>query len=318
MKKQKSVLLMVALTSAMALMTTGCSLMGSDKVERAESVIEAYQTGDLDKFQSYVDDEDSINYLIDAVEVSNADGMQEVYQKVYELTKSAEVTVTATADDASNEYATVTIETVDIAGAFHEAMAVAAIEGGEAFADVPGWMMDALNGDLDTVEYEVQARTMSNGKLYDGFNDEFFSALTGGFYEYIPATMTTCTSTDGYDDKTYMLAVYDVVTASLDEYNFPFEGVEYTEDEINAVIEEYTSVYAGYDGIEVGGKVEEDRLVIYMYIDYEVVDISDLEALDLVTSGYGSDISLEVSIEGYESDGFECETTDFGSGVLAD
>lgn len=255
---------------------------------------------------------------MDAQGVENADGMIEVYQKVYELTKNAEVTVTEIPDDASSDYAKVTIKTVDFTDAIYEAMLEAVAEGGEAFADVPTWMMKALNTGGEVVEKEVQVRTHKSGDLYEGFNKEFFDALTGGFYDYITVTMTTCTSTDGYEDKTYMLATYDTLHASLDEYNFPDEGIEYTTAEMDAMVSEFASDYNGYDGIAVGGKRIDGGIMLYMFIDYDVASTYTLQRLDLVTSGYGDDISLSVSIDGLEDDGFVCETTDFGSGVLSE
>lgn len=316
MKKLKKILLVVTMTTAMALLITGCSLLEKNKVERAEQVIEAYQTGDIEKFKSYVKEDDRINYLLDALDDSNADGMIEVYQKVYELTKTAEFTVKEYEDDKSGEYATVTIKTVDFTDALHEAMMEAANEDGEAFADVPAWMMKALSTGGEAVEVEVLVRTHSNGALYDGYNDEFLTALTGGFYDYIATTMTTCTSNDGYEDKTYMLSTYDVVRASLDEYNFPYD--EYAEDEMNVIMDDYVSEYEGYDGLAAGGRQGDNCAVMYMIIDYDVVSLYTLERLDLITSGTGDTISLETSIDGYENDGYTCETTDFGSGVLAE
>ncbi len=318
MKKLKKILLVTAMTAAMAVLTTGCSLKQPNEAERAENVIEAYQTGDYEKFKSYIKEDERIGYFMDALDDTNADGMVEVYQKVYELTKTAEFTVTEIKDDNTDEYATVVIKTVDFTDALREAMEAAAMEGGDVYEDAPTWMMEALSTGGESVEIEVQVRTHSSGNLYDGFNDEFLAAITGGFYDYIPATMTTCTSTDGYNDKTYMFATYDEVRSSLDVFNLPFEGVEYTEDEINEIIDLYTSDYEGYDGLAVWAESDEDGLVLYMYTDYDVIDTWTLEQLDLITSGYGDTISLQTSISGYESDGYECETTDFGSGVLSE
>lgn len=182
MKKLKKLLVMTTVASAMAMAVSGCSLKQLNEAERAEQVIQAYQTGDIKAFKSYVGDDDRLNYLLDAQGVENADGMIEVYQKVYELTKNAEVTVTEIPDDASSDYANVTIKTVDFTDAINEAMLEAVAEGGEAFADVPTWMMKALNTGGEVVEKEVQVRTHKSGNLFEGFNKEFFDALTGGFY----------------------------------------------------------------------------------------------------------------------------------------
>lgn len=318
MKKLKKILVMTGITTAMAAMVSGCSLLPKSETERTQSIIDAYQTGDIETFQSYVDDDDKLNYLLDAIDDTDAEGMKAVYQKVYELTKDAEFTVTKTEESGyENGYATVTIKTVDFSNALYTAMVEAAVESKEAFEDVPTWMMNALNAGGETVEKEVKVRTNSNGTLFDGYNDDFFEVLTGGFYDYIVATMTSCEANNGYGDGTYMLSTYDTVRVSLDEYYLPFENVEYTDDEVNAVIDEFAAEYEAYDGMAAGGQRMDDGVRLYMIIDYDIVSMHTLMNLDLVSSGSGDYIGLQTTINGFEKDGYTCETTDFGSGVLA-
>ena len=317
MKKLKKILVMTGITTAMAAMVSGCSLLPKSETERTQSIIDAYQTGDIETFQSYVDDDDKLNYLLDAIDDTDAEGMKAVYQKVYELTKDAEFTVTKTEESGyENGYATVTIKTVDFSNALYTAMVEAAVESKEAFEDVPTWMMNALNAGGETVEKEVKVRTNSNGTLFDGYNDDFFEVLTGGFYDYIVATMTSCEANNGYGDGTYMLSTYDTVRVSLDEYYLPFENVEYTDDEVNAVIDEFAAEYEAYDGMAAGGQRVDDDVRLYMIIDYDVVSMHTLMSLELVSSGSADYIGLQTTINGFEKDGYTCETTDFGSGVL--
>ncbi len=317
MKKLKKILVMTGITTAMAAMVSGCSLLPKSETERTQSIIDAYQTGDIETFQSYVDDDDKLNYLLDAIDDTDAEGMKAVYQKVYELTKDAEFTVTKTEESGyENGYATVTIKTVDFSNALYTAMVEAAVESKEAFEDVPTWMMNALNAGGETVEKEVKVRTNSNGTLFDGYNDDFFEVLTGGFYDYIVATMTSCEANNGYGDGTYMLSTYDTVRVSLDEYYLPFENVEYTDDEVNAVIDEFAAEYEAYDGMAAGGQRVDDGVRLYMIIDYDVVSMHTLMSLELVSSGSADYIGLQTTINGFEKDGYTCETTDFGSGVL--
>ena len=318
MKKLKNLLVMAGLATAMTIMVSGCSLLPKSETERTQAIIDAYQTGDIETFQSYIADDEKLNYLLEAIDDTDAEGMKAVYQKVYELTKSAEFSVTKTEESGydNGEYATVTIKTVDFSDALYTAMVEAGVESKEAFVDAPTWMMNALNNGGVTVEKEVMVRTKSNGSLYDG-HEEFFEVLTGGFYDYIVATMTSCEANNGYGDGTYMLSTYDTVRVSLDEYYIPFEGVEYTDDEVNAVINEFASKYEVYDGMAAGGNRVEDGIRLYMIIDYDEVSMSTLKVLDLVSSASGDYIGLKTTINGLESDGYICETTDFGSGVLA-
>lgn len=320
MKKLKSLLVLAGLTTAMAMMVSGCSILPKNVTERTQSIVDAYKTGDIETFQSCVDEGDKLNYLLDAIDDTDAEGMKAVYQKVYEVTKNAEFTVVKTEESGydNGEYATVTIKTVDYSEALYTAMVEAAVESKDAFVDAPTWMLKALENGGETVEKEVKVRTKTSGILYDGDNDEFFEVLTGGFYDYIVATMTSCEADNGYGDGTYMLSTYDTVRVSLDEYYIPFEGIEYTDDEVNAVIDEFCSEYDKYDGMAVGGERIDDGIRLYMIIDYDLVSMSVLKTLDLVSSGSGDYIGLSTSIKGFESDGYVCETTDFGSGVLAE
>lgn len=319
MNKKLKKLLLLTTTTAMAFTATGCSTLGATDSERAQKVIETYQAGEAEKFKSYVGTDNSMTYIMDALDDENAEGMTAVYQKVYELTKTAEFTFAEESKGESDDgYATVTIKTVDFSNALDEAMAEAIAEGGEAFADVPTWMMKALETGGESVEKEVQIRTKSNNSLYEGFNDEFLEALTGGFYDYILSTMTTCTSSEEDSETTYMLAANDIVHVSLDDYVVSSEGAEVTDEQVNEVISNFESEYGGYDGIEVNGNRVDNGVRLYMVIDYDVASMYTLQRLGLTTSGGSDKIGLSVSIEGLESDGYTCETTDFGSGAASE
>lgn len=315
-KGLKKVLVMTALTAAMAFTVSGCGLREPTDADRAQKVIDAYQEGDVKTFKSYVKEDARMHYLLDALEESNVDGMVQVYQKVYELTKNAEYTfVEENKKENDDGYATVTIKTVDFTDAMEEAMEEAIAEGGEAFADVPTWMMKALNTGGEPVEKEVKVRVHENNTLYNSFNDEFLEVLTGGFYDYIMVTMTTCTADNEYKDVTYMLSDGDNVIASLDEYVISFEGMEVADEDIQTVIDEYCQEYDGYDGIAAGGSRIEDGIKLYLFINYDLASTFTLQRLNLITSGFGDGISLKTSISNLEGDGYICETTDFGSGV---
>lgn len=315
-KVSKKNLVMAALAAAMAFTASGCSLREPTDTDKAQKVVDAYKTGDIETFKLYLGEETQMQYMVDALEESNPDGMAEVYQKVYELTKSAEFTFAEESRSENDDsYATVTIKTVDFSDALFDAMEDAVEEGGEAFADVPAWMLKALNEGGEPVEKEVKIRVNENNTLYKGYNDEFFEVLTGGFYDYIPVTMTTCMADNEYNDVTYMLSAYDDVIASLDEYVLSFEGMEVAEEDIQAVIDEYCQEYEAYDGIVGGGYKIDDGIKLFLYINYDEASTVTLQMLDLITSGYGDGISLDSSISNLEGDGYTCETTDFGSGV---
>lgn len=317
MKKKN--LFVAVMVGAMAFAMSGCSMNEPTDAQRAQKVIDAYATGDVKTLKSYISNDDSLNLMLDALDETDASGMKEVYQKVYELTKDAEFVV-AEEDKSEDDdgYAEVTIKTVDFTNALMTEMANAALEGGDAFADVPTWMMNALNTGGDPVEKTVKVRTHSNGSLYEGYNDELLDVMTGGFYDYIMTTMTSCVENNEYQDASYLLAIYDTLHYSLDEYIFPFDGIEYSDEDVEALIYELTGEFDDADGIVAGGTRVEDGVRIYILINYDVASTFTLNRLGFISSGSGDKISLSASIDGMESEGVSCVTTDFGSGAISE
>lgn len=184
-----------ALLTAMALTTIGCGSQELNDAERAQKVIEAYQTGDFEVFQSYLDTESSMNYMIAALDDTNAEGMPEVYQKAYELTKSAEFTIAEELEPVANDgYVTIRIKTVDFSNAIQEAMLEAANESAEAFADIPTWMMKALSTGGEPVEREASIDTLEGfGIATAGADGELCLSAT---IEELESMGYTCETTD--------------------------------------------------------------------------------------------------------------------------
>lgn len=325
MKKQKKMLLVTAMAVVVAFTLGGCSQIKSltmDVTERTQQIIEAYRNGDFETFESYVEDGDKLEHMMTAIQGAdaNAEGVLAVYQKVYEIAKEAEFSAPEESKDKNNgEYATVMVKTVDFSAALEEAMQAAAAEGGEAFADMPAWMMTALETGGEPVEKEVEVRVKSNGELYgDEYNEEFLDILTVGFYDYIMYTMTSCIPSDEGSDTAYMIASYDVVKVTLDEYVQSDEGVEFTDEEVSQMIDELNSEYVNYDGITVGGNKVDGGIRIYMLIDCTKVDMYTLARLGMVSSSNIDYIGLATSVEGFESSGYTCKSDDFGSGALSE
>lgn len=320
--KKKS-LLVTVLAVAMSLALSGCSQLQSftkDSLERTQQIIDAYQAGDLETFASYVEDVDKLEHMISRIQetdAASAEGMVAVYHKVYEIAKSAEFSAPEKSDSASSEYAKVKVKTVDYSKALNEAMLEAAAESGDAFADMPSWMMKALETEGEPVEKEIEVRVKSSGVLYDeAFNEEFLDVITVGFYDYIMYTMTSCKPGDGATDTGYLMASYDVVKVSLDEYVQSDEGVEFTDEEVAQIVNEFAAEFEGYDGITAGGNKVEGGIRIYMVVDCTAADMYTLSRLGLVNSANVDYIGLKTSVDGFESSGYVCETTDFGSGAF--
>lgn len=319
LRKITAIVLLVAMTLTMA----GCDFLDSlaavhvSTTDHVQNLATAYTGGDIEAFKKGVEDDNKILYLLNAVGDTDSEGMKGVYQKVYELTSAAEITVVGVSENdgtVSDEYITIQIKTVDFTEALNSAMADAAAEGGEAFADMPGWMMEALNTGGVPVEKEFDVRIDSRGILAgETHNEEFWDVLTGGFYDYITYTMTTCTAEEG---NSYLVASYDHVIYSLDEYYESLEGYELTDEEIAAYVAAFTAEYEGLDGLAAGGGVVDNSVRLYQFVSYETASSYTLQRLGIVSGGYADYISLSASVKGFEAEGVTCETTDFGSGVL--
>lgn len=319
MKNVRKILATV-LVAIMMLAMTACGEMlenlTTTTTEHLETLMKAYTSGDVETFQKGLEEDNKLNYLMNAIGDSDSSGMKGVYQKVYELTKEAEITVVGPIEDntINDEYIKIQIKTVDFTAALKEAMEAAAAESGEAFADMPGWMMEALNTGGVPVEMELDVRISTNGVIM-GQSQDIYNVLTGGFYDYITYTMTSCEFDDG---KSFMIADYDHIIYSLDEYVESMEGYELSQEDIDSYVAMYAREYEGHDGVFAGGNCIDDNLRLYQFVNYEVASSFSLQKLGIVSGGYADYISLDATIDGYEAEGVTCETTDFGSGVLAE
>ena len=315
MRKITAVVLLVAMTLTMA----GCEFlenMTATTTDQMEKLMEAYTSGDVETFKEGLAEDNKLHYMLDAVGDSDSTGMKGVYQKVYELTSKAEITVVGPSKEQgtiSDEYITIQIKTVDFSEALEDAMLSAMEEGGEAFADMPGWMMEALNTGGVPVEKEFDVRIDTLGEIYKSHNEEFYDVLTGGFYDYITYTMTTCTSDEG---NSYLMSNYDEIIISYDEYKESVAGYGMTEEDINLYIASFVYDYKDLDGLAAGGYCEDDIVTLYQIVNFETASSYTLQRLGIVDGGSYDYISLKVTIDGYEELGMTCETTDFGSGVL--
>jgi len=327
MKNIKKTIMVTTMAVTMAFSVTGCgeayqSLVESsveegkhEDLDTAEKILNAYMSGDYETFKTFVEEDDNINLMLDALDDENPEGMAAIYQKAYELTKGGEFTLSMEEGEYNSYTILATIKTTDYSDSIATAMVTAADESGEAFADVPSWLMKGLEAGGEAIEQTVEIQ-VSNGKFSFSNNSELFRVLTGGFYDYIHSTMTTCMANNEYDDRSYILASNGLVDVSLDEYIFPFDGVEYTDEEVEAIINEYAAEYEGVEGLVAAGERMEDGIRLILFINYNIASTYDLERLDMVSGGSGTEISLSASIKNLEETGYTCETTDFGSGAL--
>ena len=90
-----------------------------------------------------------------------------------------------------------------------------------------------------------------------------------------------------------------------------------TEEDIELYIAAFMLEYEGLDGMAAGGYYEDDVVTLYQIINFKTASSFTLQRLGIVDGGAYDYISLKVTVDGYEDQGMTCETTDFGSGVLA-
>lgn len=297
-------------------LVTGCDAL-KETDEKILAVVDAYKSADSETFFKKMESNTSsavgLECLLDSVKSGNTEGMNAVYQKVYELTKDIEVSVEKS--DALD--VNVTVKTKDASEAIEAAMLAAAAEGPEAFADMPGWLLEGLD---NAVDKELTLTFDSRNNDLKGFsmasNHEFLEALTAGAYPYLGCTMTTCT--DSVDDSSYyMVANSDIVHYSTDYYFLSLEGLEYTEDNLQELENEISKELVDSDGIKSGILRGDNYIAEYMYINYDEASNYTLSSLGLVdSSDRSAEISLKATITGFEEEGMTCETTDFGSGVI--
>ena len=82
------------------------------------------------------------------------------------------------------------------------------------------------------------------------------------------------------------------------------------------MIKQFAAGYNKYDGTYAGGNIVEGGVRFYLVTNYDVASSYTLQLLGLASSGYSDYISLDASIDGLSSEGFTCESFDFGSGAL--
>ena len=316
MKTKRKFLTAVLMSVFLMGLMTGCDAL-KETDEKIQAVVDAYKSADSEAFFKKMESNSAsavgLECLLDSVKSGNTEGMNAVYQKVHELTKDVEVSIEKTDSLDVN----VTIKTKDASKAIEAAMLAAAAEGPEAFADMPGWLLEGLDNAVDKeLTCTFDSRNPDLKEFSMASNHEFLEALTAGAYPYLGCTMTTCI--DSADESSYyMVANNDTVHYSTDYYFLSLEGLEYTDADLQELENEISKELVNSDGIQSGILRGDNYLAEYMFINYDEASNFTLSQLGLVDSGNRSaEISLKATVSGFEEEGMTCETTDFGSGVI--
>lgn len=278
----------------------------------------AYQEGNFEAMEPYFDEDNLLRLFCQGQE--NGGEMAEVYKKVWELTK--DFTFTAEAVEGKEAWGEVTLhlqsnEIVSgIPDAMWSAIQAQAENGDDSFANLPKWLGDALEtgGAIDE-ELTVYVSHRSDGDRIDSSAcREFYEQLTGGFYDYIDMTMTTCTA----ENDTYYVAAQGDSIVGMVETAVQTEGTEgLTEEDVQA----YGDSFNAMDGVAANASLnEEGNVVLQFGVDFNQASSTALANLgvisDRVTSS-GGYLSLWSTIDSFKQGGMTCETNDFGSGAAS-
>ena len=268
--------------------------------------------------EPYFDEDNLLRLFCQGQE--NGGEMAEVYKKVWELTK--DFTFTAEAVEGKEAWGEVTLhlqtnEIVSgIPGAMWSAIQAQTENGDDSSADLPGWLGDALQaGDPIDEELTVYVSHRSDGDRIDSSAcREMYEQLTGGFYDYIDMTMTTCTAEN---DSYYVAAQGDSIVGMV-ETAVQTEGTEgLTEEDVQA----YEDGFQAMTGVAAKAGLREDGSVELRFgVDFDQASSTALANLGVISdrvNSYGGYLSLWSTIDSFKEGGMTCETNDFGSGAAA-
>lgn len=279
--------------------------------------LQAYQQGDYEAMKPYISDDNPLHTFFAGMDDAAGGEMAPVYRAFYEKTKA--VTWTATAVEGKEAWGTVSVELTipNYYEAVKASMAAALQEdvtsGSGAFRDMPGWLVKALDGEVETVHetYELHVGNRDGEMVMDtNTNRNFFILLCGGLREYLDASMTTCTFTDG--SVWELAAKGDEIVGIMYSESIPGASM-YTEDDLKLVIQTFEAPYENTEGIWASGGVQDDLLISRMGIDMWTASSFNLMQMGLIDSILTSSswLSLESTISGFTRDGASCVTETF-------
>lgn len=290
--------------------------------EAVIALITAYQQGNYEEFKKYVSEDNQLNHIMAALGQENTE-MAAVYQMVHEQTKNVVFTAEAVEGRERWGEVTVTLWNIDLYTPVQEAMALAiedqVTNGTDSFSDMPSWLLAGVKNPGETVKEEFTVHVgCSEGEtvLDTNSNRSFFDALCGYYYQYIDATMTTCT-TKG--DAYHLASCGDEIVGMVETCEIPYaDGL--TKDNAEETTQAYLDSCSGIDGVAAYAEASDQAVLTRFGVDFNTASSTTLYNLGIVsdkTSNFsGSYLSLSSTISSFEESGMVCERNDFGSGVL--
>lgn len=320
---KKAIVIMAALGVCMGL--SGCALLKQRNNPSAEevvnSVLNAYAQADYESMEIYTKEDERLSRLLGAAGKENASDMEKVYQQVFEATKGFTYTAEAVKGKEKWGEVLVKIQTNDVTSHIMETMSSAikaqAENGDDSFRNLPAWLLQAVQmSEPKELEVTVYVSAVGSEKIMDVVtNKQFFEVLTGGFYEYMALSMTTCTAVGD---------VYEIA-ANGDDIIGMVETMDQTEDTADLTDEDikaYEALYADMEGLTVRvQRKETEGITIRFGVDFETAGSQNLVDLgiisDRITAG-GGYLSLQKTISGFEDSGMTCVTETYTTGTVTE
>jgi len=322
MKRTKGAVLLTA-GLMLCLTLSGCGAARKKDLPDDEVVVNfltAYQQGDYESLKQYISADNQLNSVFSTLENGDSEGMGAVYRQMHELTKG--LTFTAEIVEGRERWGEVLVHVQtnsvidNISGAMSAAIEDQAENGGSSFRDLPSWLLEGLQtGDKIDEEITVHVGNRDGNNVMDtNTNREFFRQITGGFYDYIDTTMTTCTD-EGVE--------YDIASRGDDIIGM-VETAEQTEGVDNLTEEDIRQFESSYDVI--GGVVarvqqRDDGVYVGIGVNFDEASSLALKNLGIISdriTASGGYISLSSTISSFENDGMTCTTDTFGAAGISE
>lgn len=277
--------------------------------EQVKDITEAYKSGDSETFYKSMEKNDTFDHYFDAVEKKSTSGLGSFYVKLNE--KAKDITVKPDETDQTFDIP-VEISSYDAYDVAIKKMYAAAKKGPKAFADMPTWLCAALDdakATTDSVKFDSRTADSSSIRYLFNSNKNFFKNLTFGLSDFMDATMTTCKKDK---DVTCLLAQGDEVLFSADYYYTSLKDLGLSKAQVKQYRKGIINEYKKYKNVLTDVTFDGKGITQVVFIDYSTVSSVSLYRLGLLSSPSADSISLEKTIEGFESEGMTCVTDTFG------
>ena len=284
------------------------------------ALLEAFRNGDYEGLKPYISDDNPLHLFFTGMDEAVGGELALAYQALHEQLTSLSFTAEAVEGKEAWGTVAVTLSIPDYSGAIYNAMAEALNDqvqnGGNAFSDMPGWLLRGAQGEGELCEetFELHVGNRDGNMVMDtNTNRRFFAMLCGGLKPYLKASVTTCTFPN--DTVWELLAQGDEIIAMLSTEQLSTAEHGYTQAQLEETARAFTETLASVDGLTVCAQVDDGLLTARLGIDMAQASTFALHNLglisDRITAGSNGWLSLDSTISSFTRDGAGCETENF-------